>query len=319
MNIEKFISKCSNKQGAMQRNFGVTNEQFNLLVKQITPLWKASEKKRLSSRADRKRGIGAGHPYAFSTMREKLAVILFYLKAYMTQELLGLMFEVDQSAISRLLHKILPLIEAAADPELKIFLQKVQETCKKEKIKTLAELTEKFPELREAQSDTTEQRCYRSSNYEKQKKYYSGKTKKHAVKTQITTSITNRILDVSGSYPGSMHDKAIIDEEKTIPKIPEQTPHRFDSGFQGVRNEYPNHYLILPIKKPKNGELSDLEKEHNTAHSRRRVKVEHGLSRLKKFKILANVFRNSIKVHNQVFRGIAAILNFRLANTVPVI
>ncbi|MCC7414951.1 MAG: transposase family protein, partial [Epsilonproteobacteria bacterium] len=40
-----------------------------------------------------------------------------YYKTYMTQEFLGWLLNLDQSNVSRLINKILPLIELAADPE----------------------------------------------------------------------------------------------------------------------------------------------------------------------------------------------------------
>ena len=133
------------------------------------------------------------------------------------------------------------------------------------------------------------------------------------MKTQITVSSIGRVLDVSSSYPGSVHDKKIIDQEKTIAKIPKKTPLRFDSGYQGVQKDYPFHYLILPFKKPKDKELLPHEKEFNQVNSKHRVKVEHAFAKFKNFKILRGLFRNKISSYNMIFRGIAALLNFRLA------
>lgn len=164
-------------------------------------------------------------------------------------------------------------------------------------------------------TDATEQKCYRSKNYEKQKLFYSGKAKKHTIKTQITVAsfgCSGRILDVSKSYPGSTHDKTIIDIEKTPLKFPEKTPQRFDSGYQGVHKDYSSYYIIIPVKKPKGGELIDLEKEYNTAHSRRRVRSEHAIAKVKKFKMFSGLFRQPLKAYNQEFRNIAALINFKM-------
>jgi len=70
----------------------------------------------------------------------------------------------------------------------------------------------------------------------------------------------------------------------------------------------------LPEKKPKGKELSDVAKENNRAHSKRRVVAENALSRLKKFRICGNLYRGSVESYNQTFRNIVAIINFKLAN-----
>lgn len=48
------------------------------------------------------------------------------------------------------------------------------------------------------------------------KKHYSGKKKHHTLKTQVSVSSTGRVLDVSKTYPGSVHDKSIADQEQVI-------------------------------------------------------------------------------------------------------
>ena len=309
----KTIRNISKKPAAFQRIFGVSLKQFDLLVAKFKIEWDITEKERLG-REKRQRKIGGGHPYSLQLIEEKLLLILMYYKAYPTQELLGFLFDIDQSNVSRLFRKIMPLLEKAADPSLRSYLKKAKETADQERISSLEQLTKKFPELRDVSTDATEQECYRSSNYEIQKKYYSGKSKSHTIKTQISVSKEGKILDVSNSYPGSVHDKAIIDQEKTVQKFSKIVPQRFDSGYQGLVAQNPEYYLILPIKKPRGGELTRLEKEINTANSKRRVIAEHGFSRAKKFKIMGSRFRNRSTTHNTIFRGIAAILNFRLEN-----
>lgn len=308
----KFLDKLSRKENIFQRIIGLNFEQLDRLIAAINPLWKKAEKERLD-RPERKRGIGGGHPYKFETLREKIIAILIYYKQYPTQEFLGIMLGIDQSAISRLLQKMLPLVEYAADPELRTYLAQAKEECKKvPRIGNYDELFAKHPDLKGVSIDATEQQCFRATDYEEQKKYYSGKSKQHAVKTQITASSSGRILDVSESHPGSVHDKTIIDQEKTIEKFDKKIPLRMDSGYQGVSGENPEHYIILPVKKPRNDELTDLDKEHNRANSKRRVIVEHALSRIKKFRMFAGTFRQSLKGYNQAFRNVAAILNLRL-------
>ena len=147
-----------------------------------------------------------------------------------------------------------------------------------------------YPDLKEACTDATEQQCYRSTDYETQKKYYSGKKKKHSLKTQITVAESGRVLDVSKTVPGSVHDKVLIDQEKTVIKLPKKTVQRLDLGYQGLIEEHPKYYIILPHKKMRGKELSPLIKELNQIHSRRRIIVENVISRIKKFKICSGLY-----------------------------
>lgn len=310
----KFLDKLTKKTNAFQRTIGLTIEQFNLFIEKIAPHWNTAEEKR-KQQGIRKRKIGAGHPYKMQDLRQKVLAVLLYYKLYLTQEFLGMVVDLDQANISRLLKKMLPLIEKTADPELKTYFSNIQDAhAAAEKTKDWATFFAQYPELKDVSTDATEQQCYRSKDNDVQKEYYSGKKKRHMLKTQISVAPSGRILDVSKSYPGSVHDKTVIDQEETIKKFPTKTCLRFDSGYQGVKENNSDHYIVLPTKKPKEKELSGLAKEHNRVNSKRRVIAEHACSRLKKFRILGNLYRGPIQSYNQIFRSIASILNFKLAN-----
>jgi len=310
----KFLEKLIKKTNVFQRTIGLTIQQFDLLVEKVAPHWNIEEEKRKLQR-NRKRKIGAGHPYKLQDLRQKILAVLLYYKLYLTQEFLGVVIDLDQANISRLLKKILPLIEQAADPEMAAYFNKIKnEQEAAEKTNDWATFFAKHPELKDVSTDATEQQCYRSQDNDVQKEHYSGKKKRHTIKTQISVTPSGRILDVSESYPGSIHDKTVIDQEETIKKFPTKTCLRFDSGYQGVKEDNPDHYIVLPTKKPKGKELSGLAKEHNRINSKRRVIAEHAYSRLKKFRILGNLYRGPIQSYNQIFRSIASILNFKLAN-----
>lgn len=312
----KFLEKLIKKTNILQRTIGLKIEQLNKLVEQLVPHWNNAEKAR-KSKISRKRKIGAGHPYKYQTLREKVIIVLLYYKLYLTQEFLGTIVDLDQANVCRLLKKLLPLIEKAADPELASYLEEAKQVYEAmEKVNNWGSFLQRNPDLRDVSTDATEQACHRSKDYETQKQHYSGKKKNHTLKTQISVSSSGRILDVSKTYPGSVHDKTVIDKEETIKKFPQKTCLRFDSGYQGIKDNNPDHYIVLPTKKPKGKELSSLAKQHNRTNSKRRVISEHVYSRIKKFRVLGNLYRGSLESYNQIFRSIASILNFKLANPV---
>src|ERR1700760_2185936 len=108
-----FIENIINKPELLQRIIGVKPRLLDLLVEKVAPLWEKAEEERLSKRS-RKRNIGGGNKYKLGTVRSLVSIVLFYYKQYPTQELLGALCNLHQSNISRLLKKMLPLIEEAA-------------------------------------------------------------------------------------------------------------------------------------------------------------------------------------------------------------
>lgn len=308
--MSNFTKKIMKKPRKFTRFVGLTVEQFRQLSDCMLRMWEEVETNRLS-RKNRRRRIGGGMKYRLKSMDEKLLLVLLYYRHYFTQEVLSYLFGIDQSSVSRLITKLTPLIEQAADGELKTFLDK----AKVERDKKLVGwniFVEKYPELLHAITDATENRTFRPKDNEEQKKHYSGKKKAHTLKTQITVSRSSKIIDVSNTYPGSVHDKKVADKEKTIEKIPDETTQYLDLGYQGMNKDHPEKCIVLPPKKQKGKKLTPHEKEIRKTQSRYRVIVEHVISRIKKYKICSDVYRGPRKKFNQIFRNVAAIHNLKL-------
>src|SRR6478609_1570578 len=88
----------------------------------------------------------------------------------------------------------------------------------------------------------------------------------------------------------------------------------FDLGYLGVEKDYPQQKSSLPYKEKRNHELSYEEKEYNKNHSKRRIVIEHTICKVKKYKILADVFRNKLRKYNQVSDIVAGLVNYRIMN-----
>jgi len=81
--------------------------------------------------------------------------------------------------------------------------------------------------------------------------------KSHTIKNVLLAGKHKKILYLSQTYEGSVHDKKIADEaeiefEKTIELLQ-------DSGFQGFTPT--NATIIMPEKKPKGKELTPYQKK----------------------------------------------------------
>ena len=116
--------------------------------------------------------------------------------------------------------------------------------------------------------------------------------------------IDGKILSISKSVPGSMHDSKLYSSSK---KCPMQKPLIADSGYQGLQKL--RKRVLIPIKKKRLRPLSEKEKAYNNRLSRLRVRIEHLFSRLKSFQILKQTYRNKGKRYNLKFNIIAGIVN----------
>ena len=82
-----------------------------------------------------------------------------------------------------------------------------------------------------------------------------------------------------------------------------------------MEKDCPDQLSALPYKKKRNHEdLSQEEKEYNKIHSKKRIVIEHTICRLKKFRILADVFRNKLRKYNKVSDIVAGLVNYRITN-----
>lgn len=84
-----------------------------------------------------------------------------------------------------------------------------------------------------------------------------------------------------------------------------------DKGYQGIAKVHA--HSITPQKKPPRQRLSEADKQSNRALARLRVKVEHGIRRLKRFRIVSERYRNRRRHFTRRVHLLAGIINFELA------
>ena len=120
------------------------------------------------------------------------------------------------------------------------------------------------------------------------------------------------IIHKTKSIKGHRHDYSI--HKKNHPVTPKQVVSVFDLGYVGVEKDYPEQLSSLPYKKKKDQELSQEGKEYNHNHSRKRVVIEHTICRIKKHRIMSDVFRNSLKKYDKVSDIVSGLVNYRIMN-----
>jgi len=205
------------------------------------------------------------------------------------------------------IHRLLPLLDQT--------LGFAHMRPKRGKGRSLEEILEEFPELKELgiTLDGVERAKRRPKDPSSQKSEYSGKKKRHTKKNVIIVAPkTRRILFLSHTRDGTVHDKRIIDEEELTcnnPTISGCT----DSGFQGF--EMGSLKLVMPKKNTKLHKLSDSDKEQNRAISSCRVVVEHAIAGIKINRSVQDVYRNMTDGINDLLMSVACGLhNTRVAH-----
>ena len=81
-----------------------------------------------------------------------------------------------------------------------------------------------------------------------------------------------------------------------------------DSGYQGL--QYIDSNTLLPKKKSKKNPLTKEDKKNNTEIASQRVRNEHAIGFIKRFKIVSDRYRNRRKRFGLRFNLIAGICNY---------
>ena len=142
----------------------------------------------------------------------------------------------------------------------------------------------------------------------KQKSWYSGKKKKHTIKTQILADAkTLKIYSISQSK-GSIHDFKLF--KNSYIGLPDKIKIQGDSGYQGIQKIHTNSEI--PKKATKLHKLTKEDKDNNRRISKERIFIEHINSHIKRFKILSTRYRNKRKKHGLRMSLICGIYNYEL-------
>jgi len=128
------------------------------------------------------------------------------------------------------------------------------------------------------------------------------------VKNVLLIDRSATILFLSDTVEGKMHDKRIADS--TPYPLPSGSQLLQDLGFQGFALDAVT--ALMPTKKPRGGELTAEQKAANREISRRRVRIEHVNSSVKRCRIAKEVIRLTRQgMRDLVMEVCCALHNFR--------
>ena len=237
-----------------------------------------------------------------------------YYQLYVTSTLLAFLFDLGQTNVLKNIRMLEPLVTEVL-PLPKKLHQRAGWLGPHDEAEAL------FPGLK-AFLDATEPEIPRPKAKGKRKTHYSSKKKKHTVKTQITVNTDGLIVHKTAHARGSRHDYALF--KWRHPRLPGNVRLGVDLGYDGIQSDYPRFNALVPFKRrsPERGKRGVKAKGHtceqkafNRRLSVKRVVVEHTISRLKKFRIMAHKFRNRLKNYNAMTDIACGLVNLRIAGT----
>lgn len=287
---------------------GLSVAEFDKLVKENKQDWQEQRIQRLlKNNPKRKRKIGGGRKFALPEFEDQLLLTLIFAKHYCSCLFLEYLFNIDASTVCRTANALMSIIKKGNKYIVNLGPRPSKKT------NSLDDLRARIPDLDKILADCTEQRIPRPAKKAKRNKHHSGKKKAFTVKTQIATTKNGLITNISRASPGRQHDYKIF-KKSNLPKIiPRYTKLYLDSGYQGVHQDFPDLNAVIPYKRTRKGQpLTRSQKIENKKQRKVRVVIEHTLSKLKKFQILHQTFRNSLQNYETTFGFIANIVNFRM-------
>jgi hypothetical protein len=231
------------------------------------------------------------------TMEDKLIFILMYLRKATTQDIFGEVFGMPQPVVNKWVHTLHPCLNQA--------LTALGATP----ARTISDLQVEDDEVKVYFQDGTERPIQRPKDQEVQKTCYSGKKKRHAVKNNVVVNAQGKIVLLTPTCEGKKHDKKIADEAEL--SLPQGSVLYQDTGFQGFALE--GVTILQPKKKPRGSELTAVDKEHNRKISSVRIRVEHAIGGVKRYRIVKDQIRNWKRgFRDLVMETCCGLHNFRL-------
>ena len=243
------------------------------LLEVAVPALLAQRRAQQAHRPGRQRAVGGGRRRRL-TPEQEILLTLIYLRHNVAHEVVGALFGVSADTSENTFHEVVAVL---------------REVCPAQRWDAEKHWRKGEPSWQPDADDillidSFETPVRRPSQEPAQRRVYSGKKKRHTLKTQVVTDGNGEILEINPGHRGPTSDKKLYEASGVGARYPDQEKHG-DLGYQGAAD------IRVPHKKPKGGSLTPAQREENRQHAARRVHVEHGIRRLKAFRILREDYR----------------------------
>ena len=258
------------------------------------------KKREQSKRPERKRQAGGGRKKEAQILC-RLLVALLYMRQHWTMQGLAESLGCAESTVWNYIHEMLPYIRAELPASL---LEQWRKECPGMEQALLERWLAELPEG-DLVVDSWEQPIPRPKDSQKQEQYYSGKKRQHTKKNQaIILPKGTDLVDVIIGEPGPRSDSKLF--EATQAELPENLSFIGDAAYVGREN------TTTPYKKPKQGKLTQEQKDFNRKLSQKRVYVEHVIRVIKIFRLAKEQFRMRANMYEEVIACICGLVRLRV-------
>jgi hypothetical protein len=286
----------SHHPAVFQKCTGLTVTLFDQLVDDVLPVYLEAEARRLN-RPDRQRDLGAGHPFELE-VRDQLLLTVIGLRLDPIHEVLGYRFGVSDSTVSRLIERVLPVLEPSGQDGMRL------PDPGKQRRRQLPDLLRDIPELT-GMVVSFEQRVQRPPNDDR---HYSGKKKQHTLKSQLTVdSDTGRIVHVSDSVPGPTADIKLLEASGLLERLPDEVGVGGDLAYLKLAKL--RQHGFSPRRKPRGKARPPQDVDYNRAFSQFRIVVEQTIGQVRRFQSVTATDRNHRRQHAARVAAVAGLVN----------
>ena len=192
---------------------GLHINEFDRLMDDVLPQFIEAERERLTH-PKRQRAIGGGRNSRLDE-RDQFLLTVVWLRVYPTHEVLGYLFGVSDSTVSRIIQRVLPMLEQSGRDTMRM-----PDPGRKRR-RSLDELLRDTPDLALV-IDTFEQKVQRPKNPHERDNFYRGKKKTHTLKNQVAVDEqTGVIVDISDSVAGPTADINLLEQSGLMKRLPD--------------------------------------------------------------------------------------------------
>jgi len=253
--------------------FGLTRVAVGELLVKVLPELLRRRQTEQAQRPGRQRAVGGGRRRRLRPYQEVL-LTLIYLRHNVAHAVLGELFGVSTDTSENTFHEVVFVLrDVCPAPRWD-----AEKQWKKSEPSWTPDKVER------ALIDSFESPVRRPSLPERQRRVYSGKKKRHTLKSQVVTTATGEILDLDAGHRGPTADKQLY-EHSTVEECYPNAQKQGDLAYQGIAG------ISVPHKKPKGGRLTEEQRAENRRLAAVRVHVEHGIRRIKGWRIVRDDYR----------------------------
>ncbi len=265
--------------------FGLTRSQLGELLAAVLPVLCQRRLAEQHARPCRQRAVGGGRKRCLTPTQEVL-MCLVYLRHNVAHAICGQLFGVSADKSEQVFHEVVRVLRDGCPShrwDAQKRWQKGQPSWQPEEEDLL--LVDSF--------ETPIPRPGPKAGKERDRRFYSGKKRRHTLKSQVVTDAKGEIVCLHAGYPGPTADKRISDQ--TLPDVRAGCPKaalQGDLAYIGTPGMLVPHRRKNSRKKP--NELTEEQKAENQELASVRVHVEHGIRRIKAWRVMRDEFRLAV-------------------------